>query len=284
MVRFDPTRPDFSPYGFSCVRWTPTRMSRCDRHNEIELNLLEIGALVYLMGGRRVTVPAGRLTAFWAGIPHQILDFETNDSYFVMTIPLTWFLQWRLPEPFTQSILHGEFGVEPDERFMTADREKFETWLEDLGSCNEEQRQTSLLEIEARMRRLAMRLSIVKPASKPGKPPVQVNPRLLNRAEEMAYYIARHYTHQLSTEQVAQHVGLHPNYAMTLFRQTFGTTLLQHITQHRLPHAQRLLVTTTDSVLKIAHHSGFGSLSRFNEAFREAFGCTPRDYRHAHRI
>ena len=45
MVRFDPSRPDFSPYGFSCVRWTPTTMSRCDRHNEIELNLLEGGRL-----------------------------------------------------------------------------------------------------------------------------------------------------------------------------------------------------------------------------------------------
>ena len=49
MVRFDPARPDFSPYGFSCIRWTPTMMPRCDRHNEIELNLLDKGRLVYLM-------------------------------------------------------------------------------------------------------------------------------------------------------------------------------------------------------------------------------------------
>jgi AraC-like DNA-binding protein len=284
MVRFDPTRPDFSPYGFSCVRWTPTRMSRCDRHNEIELNLLEKGALMYLIGGRRATVPAGRLTAFWAGIPHQILDFETNDSYFVMTIPLTWFLQWRLPEPLARSILHGEFWVEPDQRFKTADLEKFETWLEDLGSGDEDRCKTSLLEIEARMRRLAMRLSVAEPSSIHRKTPGTLNPRLLSRAEEMAYYISRHYTKQLTAEEVAKHVGLHANYAMTLFKQTFGTTLLQHITQHRLSHAQRLLVTTTDSVLKISHHSGFGSLSRFNEAFRRAFGCTPRDYRIAHRM
>ena len=122
MVRFDPTRPDFSPYGFSCVRWTPTTMPRCDRHNEIELNLLESGSLVYLMGGRKVAVPAGRLTVFWAGVPHQILDFEGLSEYFVLTIPLAWFLQWRLPDHFTQPILHGRddcrtgrglFGVGP---------------------------------------------------------------------------------------------------------------------------------------------------------------------------
>ena len=82
MARFDPTRPDFSPYGFSCVRWTPTTMPRGDRHNEIELNLLEDGRLVYLMGGRKVVVPAGRLTVFWAGVSHQIVDFERLDRVF----------------------------------------------------------------------------------------------------------------------------------------------------------------------------------------------------------
>ncbi len=111
MTRFDPTRPDFSPYGFSCVRWTPTTMPRCDRHNEIELNLLETGRLTYLMGGQKVTVPAGRLIAFWAGIPHQILDFESLTDYFVLTIPLAWFLQWRLPDRLTQPILRGRMIV-----------------------------------------------------------------------------------------------------------------------------------------------------------------------------
>src|SRR3954454_21119131 len=91
IVRFDPTRPDFSPYGFSCVRWTPTAMPRGDRHNEIELNLLEDGSLVYLISGRRVVVPSGRLTVFWAGVSHQIIDFDRLTEYFVLTIPLAWF-------------------------------------------------------------------------------------------------------------------------------------------------------------------------------------------------
>jgi AraC family transcriptional regulator, melibiose operon regulatory protein len=50
-----------------------------------------------------------------------------------------------------------------------------------------------------------------------------------------------------------------------------------------LSHAQRLLVTTEELILNVALSSGFGSLSRFNEAFQGAFGCTPRDYRKRHR-
>lgn len=257
-------------------------MPRSDRHNEIELNLLESGSVVYLMGGRRVTVPARRLTAFWAGVPHQILDFETDAAYFVMTIPLTWFLQWRLPDSFTRMILHGEPATEPDTSLFAADRHRFDAWLEDLGSERDDRRQVSLLEVEARLRRLAISLPTIatRPRRKARSP---VRPDHLSRAEEMAYYIARKFTEELSAEDVARHVGLNPNYAMGLFQQTFGTTLLKYVTQHRLSHAQRLLVTTNNPVLSIAFDSGFGSLSRFNEAFRHAFGCTPREYRRAHK-
>lgn len=88
---FDPSRPDFSPYGLACVHWRPSRMPRPDQHNEIEVNFLPEGAVVYLLGGRRVEVTAGKLSVFWAAIPHQILSFTTKTAYFVTTIPLSFF-------------------------------------------------------------------------------------------------------------------------------------------------------------------------------------------------
>jgi len=66
---------------------------------------------------------------------------------------------------------------------------------------------------------------------------------------------------------------------MNLFRQAFGTTMTDFIVQHRISHAQRLLVTTDDPVTEIAFASGFQSLSRFNEAFKRACECSPREYR-----
>ena len=97
---FDQRRRDFTPYGFTCERWTPARMPRPDRHNEIEINLLTGGALTYLVGGRKVRVPAGRLAIFWAAIPHQIIETQglrptlqktalrgLNDEYLVYEIP-----------------------------------------------------------------------------------------------------------------------------------------------------------------------------------------------------
>jgi AraC family transcriptional regulator, melibiose operon regulatory protein len=102
--------------------------------------------------------------------------------------------------------------------------------------------------------------------------------------EQMACFIAKNYTEPLTAEVIGKHVDLHPNYAMALFQRTFGTTLIKYVTQHRLSHAQRLLVTTGEQIVNVALDSGFGSLSRFNEAFRESFGCTPREYRRAHQL
>jgi AraC-like DNA-binding protein len=277
---FDPGRKDFSPYGFTCVRWTPTLMPRPDRHNEIEMNLLDRGSVTYMLGGQAVRIPARRLAAFWAGIPHQIIRFEGKDRYDVMTVPLAIFLQWRLPDTLVQPMLHGRVVVEPDAGRFAGDAMRFESWIGDLRTPSGERRRACLLEVEARLRRLALAL----PARRgPRRPPVMGEGRL-SRVEEMARYVAQNYTRPLSVEEIGREVNLHPNYAMNLFRRAFGATILEYIIQHRLSHAQRLLATTDRLVLDVALDSGFGSLSRFNEAFREAFGCTPRDYRRHHRF
>lgn len=281
MEHFDPSRPDFSPYGFSCVRWQPTAMPRGDRHNEIELNFLESGSVTYLMGGQKVTLTAGRLAVFWAGIPHQIVAFEGLSEYFVLTLPLVWFLQWRLPEHFTQEILRGGTLLEPDTGRLAMDRQQLLLWSDDLQSGSEGRRQASLLEIEARLRRLALSVPAerLRDTESVRRATVRIEGASLSKAEEIACFIAQNYTQPLTAAIIGQEVGLHPNYAMALFQQTFGTTLTKYLTQHRLAHAQRLLVTTAEPIVQIAFCSGFGSLSRFNETFRQHCGCTPREFR-----
>jgi AraC-like DNA-binding protein len=286
MKSFDPSRPDFAPYGLTCERWTSVPMERPDRHNEIELNLLLNGTLTYLFGGARVTIRAESLSAFWAAIPHQVLGpnaVRTEAEYYVVTIPLTGFLQLKLPDRLVQPILQGQFVCEPDEEQFPSDCQRFEQWVQDLGADEPDRRRAAFLEMEARLLRLARRL----PPHEPGFHKARVRPATLNesrltKAEQMARHIAQHYTDPLSVEKISRSVGLHPGYAMTLFQKTFGMTLVEYTTQHRLSHAQRLLVTTDEKILTIALESGFGSLSRFNDAFKQAVGCTPRQHRKSH--
>ena len=285
MVSFDPNRPDFAPYGLTCVRWNPTPMRRPDRHNEIELNFLGAGALTYLLGGRKVRVESHRLCAFWAALPHQIIEYTPQTEYFVATIPLAWFLQSELPARLVQPILHGQLLSEPEAPVPGADLGRFGQWEDDLRQGREDLTKAVLLEMSARLLRLAQ----AQPPLETGRPVTRRRAAALgegglNKVEQMACLVAQRYREHLSVGEIGQAVGLHPNYAMSLFQKTFGTTLVEYLTEHRISHAQRLLITTDEKIVSVALSSGFNSVSRFNEAFRRACGCTPREYRREHRV
>jgi len=283
MVSFDPSRPDFKPYGFTCVRWSPSPMRRPDHHNEVELNFLESGWVTYFFGGRKIRFEAGRLSVFWAAIPHQIVEFGPSTEYFVATIPFAWFLQSKLPDGFVQPLLRGHVHQEPSDLRARSDRDLFLQWEADLKQPLKETKDIVILEMQARLLRLATALPTEpKPTVKSRRRTLAFDDVGLNKVEQMACLVARQYTEAMTVEEIGRAVGLHPNYAMSLFKKAFGTTLIDYLTHHRVSHAQRLLATTDEKIVEVAFNSGFNSISRFNEAFRRACGCSPREYRLRH--
>ena len=153
---FRERRQAFTPYGLTCERWRPSLMRKPDCHNEIELNLLQSGSLTYLLRGRRVTIRPRRLAVFWAVAPLQIIQIEGDAPYYVATIPLTRFLQWKLPSGFLNRILGGEVIEEASESAGGYDLAMFERWLWDVADDVQEPQEIVLLEMEARLRRLAL--------------------------------------------------------------------------------------------------------------------------------
>lgn len=275
---FDSHRRDFAPYGFTCEVWEPRQMPRPDRHDEIELNFLDRGTLTYLVGGRRVTVQPRRLTAFWAAVPHQIVDFNDVSFYYVVTIPFGWVLRWGLPELLLSELTRGQIVADSNADRRDLDSRLFRQWHDDVAAGETCQRDAVVLELRARLLRLSSCQQAVSSDIRvePAATQQQGN---LEKAESMACFVARNYTSRIQVKDIAACVELHPDYAATLFRKTFGTTLNVLITRHRIAHAQRQLVTTQERIVNIAHDSGFDSLSRFNRAFRQLAGMTPREYR-----
>ena len=257
--------------------------ARPHRHDEIELNFIEGGSFTYLLGGRKAIVPPWRMVLFWAGIPHQLLSMSGDVRSSWITVPLAWFLQWKLPDAFTQQAMRGDLIVDGDASRKDSDVALIKQWSSDKLTNSPEHRAIFLLELEARIRRLALS-SAAPEVSKKRNPPASISRGGLSKVEQMALYVAEHYTQSPRVADIAAVVGLHPNYAMNLFRKTFGVSLVDYATQHRISHAQRLLLTTDAKVLDIALESGFGSLSRFYTAFDEACGQSPKEYRNSVRV
>lgn len=97
------------------------------------------------------------------------------------------------------------------------------------------------------------------------------------------YYINKYHRRQIGVPEVAESVGLSPNYLTNLFKQTHGMTVTQYVTNLRLQKAQTLLRETSDSVAEIAYSVGFHSPYYLSRVFKKEFGKTPREYRSEHR-
>ncbi len=287
MEHFDSKRKEFTPYGFTCERWEPVLMRRPDKHNEIELNYFDKGRLTYLFWGERLTVEGGRLALFWAATPHQIVDYQDIASYVVITLPLPWVLNWSLPEKFTTQILNGRLIQELEASASHHDKQLFEQWFRDINQGSTPIYEIVLLEIRARLLRLALNLTQSGAEvdgqfhSRSTRP---VGTQNVNKIECMAKFIAQNYTKHICAADIAKEVKLHPDYAADLFRKTFGITLHNFVIQYRVQHAQRMLVTTNKKIIEVAFESGFNSLSRFNASFKQLCGCTPRQYRTSHQL
>lgn len=280
---FDERRPYLAPYGLTCERWRPHLMPRPDRHNELEINLLRSGTLTYLLRGRRVTVQPGRLTVFWALEPHQIVDFEGEGFYYVVTVPFARFLQWQMPPAFLSQIMAGALLHETNEDVAQHDEALLGRWLRDVDKDSREAVEVMMLEVEARLRRMALSYErACDQGAKAAAPGTSRADESISSVEQMAVFVAAHYREPILVREIGEAVDLHPDYANTLFRETFGMTLSDYLLEHRLAHAQRMLTTTRDKITSIAFASGFGSISRFNAAFKSATGCTPTEYRQRH--
>ncbi len=229
-----------------------------------------------LQGRLYVSIRDGHLGLLWAAIPHQLVRVDEPVICHWVTLPLAWFLQWQLPSGLTQAVLHGELVLDGD-AVAELDLTLFKRWAQDMKANSAELRKIVLLEIEARMRRLA--LNAERGARPRPRDKRAAGRGALGKVEQMANFIAEHYTEELRVGDIAEAASLHPNYAMTLFRRTFGLSLVDYLTQHRISHAQRLLATSEAKVLDVALESGFGSLSRFYAAFSDSCGQSPRQYR-----
>lgn len=279
-------------FGFRAWAGYPHPMTGAHQHMEIEFNLVQRGQLTYLFGAQVVQAKEGDWIAFWGAAAHALTQATRDAQCLWLTLPLDAFLRLNLPTALSSRVLGGEVltGSHP------ADQAMFTRWLDDLRpdpavpattpprepitgqhvlAERSERERIVALEIEALLRRLALNL----PASPPG---VSI-PAREGSAQRLARLIAEHYREPVTLPLLAAQADLHVNYASTLFRQTFGMTMLDYLTRHRLAHAQRLLVTTSRPVLDIAFASGFQSASAFYAAFHRATGQSPQAYRQAAR-
>lgn len=254
------------------------RMAAPHMHSQIELNFVLDGAMTYWFDGRELTVDAGRLCLFWGMVPHQVVDRANPTRFVCLYVPMSVFLGLPTLSRFRDAVFRG--AVIEAMHLTPWDRDIFLRWRDELLSDDESL--TEIIRNELTARVLRIERDGWRDLREEGRAIPSLAPQdaaRIEHVERMLRFIAERAHEPISAEDVAGTTGLHPNYAMTLFKRSVGQTINQAITRHRLDTAQSLLISTDRTITEVVYDAGFGSLSRFYEAFTARFGERPTTFR-----
>lgn len=100
-----------------------------------------------------------------------------------------------------------------------------------------------------------------------------------SRADRIIEYIDQHYQDTLSLQEISARFHMTPQYFSKYFRQQVGSTYYKYLNGVRMEHAVEAMLTTDESLIRIALDNGFPNAEAFHRCFKAAFEMTPQNYR-----
>ena len=92
-------------------------------------------------------------------------------------------------------------------------------------------------------------------------------------------YVDKHFTENISQEELAERFRYNSAYFSRMFKKHKGMNLSDYITGKRIDYAAELLATTDMSAEQISEAVGYKSKPQFYNTFVRLKGITPRQYR-----
>ncbi|MFS0725366.1 response regulator transcription factor [Paenibacillus sp. 1P07SE] len=95
-------------------------------------------------------------------------------------------------------------------------------------------------------------------------------------------YVSEHYMYDLALEDVASHLGIHPNYFCSVLKRETGMTFVHYLNQVKIERAKELLVHPQQpTVEQVARSVGYESIRHFYKVFKQYTAHTPGSYKAA---
>jgi AraC-like DNA-binding protein len=104
-------------------------------------------------------------------------------------------------------------------------------------------------------------------------------PANYNRIRKVKEFIDNNYQNSINTMEFEKLCNLSINYIRKQFLDCYGVTIHRYITDLRLSHVKKLLLSTELQLCDIAYESGFNSQSHMNFMFKSFYGMSPLQYK-----
>ncbi len=109
--------------------------------------------------------------------------------------------------------------------------------------------------------------------------PTEKAMRNAGRIKEMLKFVQEHIQEELTIAGIAQSAAISESECLRCFREMLGTTPIRYVRQLRIQRAAELLESTNLKIAEVGALCGFQEMSYFSKVFRDAKGCTPKEYK-----
>lgn len=92
--------------------------------------------------------------------------------------------------------------------------------------------------------------------------------------------IERDFSKNYSITELAKSIGTNEQYLKTYFKQYFGKTVMNYITEKKMEHAKELILTGDYRVSDVARMTGYKHSTHFTSAFKKYFGFIPNSLKY----
>jgi AraC-like DNA-binding protein len=249
------------------VKRTPTRIRRA--REEVMLVSLQVrGIGIIAQDGREARLTPGDFACYDSTRPYT-LNFDASFEQLVLHMPREAMVR-RIGRTELWTARRIE-GASPVGSLVLPFVQRTASIVSDVAPATASQLSDTCLSLVTAA--LGERLGAI------GQGASSVRTALLFRAKAV---IESHlHDHALSTEKVAELVGISPRYLQDLFHAE-STTVSDFTWQRRLEKSRRDLadpMRASDSIAQIALACGFAAFEHFSRRYKDAFGASPREDR-----
>ncbi|MFI3215166.1 MAG: AraC family transcriptional regulator, partial [Eubacteriales bacterium] len=109
-----------------------------------------------------------------------------------------------------------------------------------------------------------------------------------NRQDTFTYvkkvmnFLEINYDRDLTVDDIAAHVNLHPSYLQKIFKKNLNCTMFAYLKKLRIEKSKMLLSTTDLLITEIPSYIGMNSVQYYVNLFHKINHCTPLQYRKEH--
>lgn len=92
-------------------------------------------------------------------------------------------------------------------------------------------------------------------------------------------YMQEHLSEDVSLHILSEEFHLNSQYISQLFKNEIGVNFPTYLTNIRMEHAKKLLLSSSLSIAEVSEQSGYGDYRVFTKVFKKSEGITPSQYR-----